>query len=328
MATGKKSQRISLKDKRKLAMINPETKKYISKYKIDMTLRELSEKTVMQYLYDLDQWLVYIQDYQYNQNVIDLNEDDINEFLFYCKEQGNNTNRMKRRMSSIAAFYHFLRRKKQIIEDPTEFIERPKSGIPIIQQTYLSKEQVAEMQRKLEEKGDLQLYCYAMFSLITMARVNAISHLRWDQLHFDDMIATEVLEKESKLVTLYFDEATRGLLLRLKKEREEKKINDHGYVFYTRYVTDDKPITNITINSWCKKIGRMIGCPSLHPHDFRHSGATLLKNEGMALEDISILLNHNSTEVTKKFYIKEDHRRLQQAKNRYSFLTKPEDGNK
>lgn len=205
-------------------------------------------------------------------------------------------------------------------------MDRPKNGIPIIQQTYLTKEQVEKMREKLEANGDIQLYCYAMFSLITMARVNAISHLRWEQLDFENMIAREVLEKEGKLVTLYYDESVRDLLIKMKKEREEKGINDYGYVFYTRYVKEDKPVTNITINSWCKKVGRMIGCPTLHPHDFRHSGATLLKNEGMPLEDVSALLNHASTEVTKRFYIKEDARRLQEAKNKYSFLTKPEGG--
>ena len=53
----------------------------------------------------------------------------------------------------------------------------------------------------------------------------------------------------------------------------------------------------------------MIGVETVHPHDWRHSGASALKNAGMALEDVSALLNHASTDVTKKFYIKEDRRR-------------------
>lgn len=62
----------------------------------------------------------------------------------------------------------------------------------------------------------------------------------------------------------------------------------------------------------------MIGVPTLHPHDFRHSGATLLKNAGMSLEDVSVLLNHESTDTTKKFYIKQDIRRISSVKNRYN----------
>jgi integrase len=54
----------------------------------------------------------------------------------------------------------------------------------------------------------------------------------------------------------------------------------------------------------------MIGIHTLHPHDFRHSGATLLKNMGMDLEDISKLLNHKGLDVTQKHYIKVDPTRL------------------
>ena len=56
----------------------------------------------------------------------------------------------------------------------------------------------------------------------------------------------------------------------------------------------------------------------MHPHDFRHSGATLLKNAGMSLEDVSVLLNHDSTDTTKKFYIKEDTARISSIKSAYN----------
>lgn len=47
---------------------------------------------------------------------------------------------MKRRMASISAFYKFLRKKKLIIENPTEFLDRPKHGVPITIQTFLTKD--------------------------------------------------------------------------------------------------------------------------------------------------------------------------------------------
>ena len=71
------------------------------------------------------------------------------------------------------------------------------------------------------------------------------------------------------------------------------------------------------LTDWCKVIGRLIDVPTLHPHDFRHSGATLLKNAGMALEDISLLLNHSSTDVTQQFYIKTDTKRLSKLKDEF-----------
>ena len=63
---------------------------------------------------------------------------------------------------------------------------------------------------------------------------------------------------------------------------------------------------------------RQLDVPTLHPHDFRHSGATLLKNAGMSLEDVATLLSHESTDTTRKFYIKQDTARISTMKSLYN----------
>ena len=314
-----RSKRIVLHNEEKLKQINPETQKLMQKYKIDMSLRDLSPKSIYSYEKDLNQWFIYILDYQFNQCVTELSDDDITEFLYFCKQEGNNVERMKRRMAAISAFYKFLRKKKLIKENPTEFMDRPKKGMPVTVQTYLTPEQVDLMRTKLTEYGDLQLKTYAMFSLSTMARVNAIANLKWEQIDFEARECRDVLEKEGYIVELSFSNEVKDLLLALKKEREDKGINDYGWVFYSRYNNETKPISNGTLLEWCKKIGNMIGVPTLHCHDFRHSGATLLKNMGMSLEDISELLQHSGTDVTSKFYIKKDTSKIKALKDKFEF---------
>ena len=314
-----RSKRIVLHNEEKLKQINPETQKLMQKYKIDMSLRDLSPKSIYSYEKDLNQWFIYILDYQFNQCVTELSDDDITEFLYFCKQEGNNVERMKRRMAAISAFYKFLRKKKLIKENPTEFMDRPKKGMPVTVQTYLTPEQVELMRTKLTEYGDLQLKTYAMFSLSTMARVNAIANLKWEQIDFEARECRDVLEKEGYIVELSFSNEVKDLLLALKKEREDKGINDYGWVFYSRYNNETKPISNGTLLEWCKKIGNMIGVPTLHCNDFRHSGATLLKNMGMSLEDISELLHHSGTDVTSKFYIKKDTSKIKALKDKFEF---------
>ena len=314
-----RSKRIVLHNEEKLKQINPETQKLMQKYKIDMSLRDLSPKSIYSYEKDLNQWFIYILDHQFNQCVTELSDDDITEFLYFCKQEGNNVERMKRRMAAISAFYKFLRKKKLIKENPTEFMDRPKKGMPVTVQTYLTPEQVDLMRTKLTEYGDLQLKTYAMFSLSTMARVNAIANLKWEQIDFEARECRDVLEKEGYIVELSFSNEVKDLLLALKKEREDKGINDYGWVFYSRYNDETKPISNGTLLEWCKKIGNMIGVPTLHCHDFRHSGATLLKNMGMSLEDISELLHHSGTDVTSKFYIKKDTSKIKALKDKFEF---------
>lgn len=310
-----RSKRICLYNEETAKNINQETLKLFQKYQIDMSIRDLSENTVKQYNADLMQWFIYMHDNQFNLSVLDATEDDISEYYYWRKQQGNNVNRQKRIMSSISAFYKFLRKKRLIKESPVEFIDRPKQGLPIAIQTYLTKDQVQLMREKLEEYGDIQLQAYAFLSLTTMARVHAIASLKWDQVDFDERVCSDVLEKEGKIVELSFSEETKDYLLKLIEYRKENNIDDHGRIFISPYVTDDKPIQDGTLNSWCKKIGDLIGVSSLHPHDFRHSYATLMKNAGIDLESISEMLNHASVDVTKKFYIKADSSKIRKLKD-------------
>ena len=203
-----RSKRIMMYDENKAKQINPETLKLFQKYQIDMSIRDLSPTTISSYNSDLMQWFIYMYDKQFNLSVVEATDEDIEEYYFWRKQQGNNVNRQKRVMSSISAFYKFLRKKKLIVESPVEFIERPKQGQAVTVQTYLTKEQVQLMREKLEEYGDIQLQAYAFLSLTTMARVNAVANLKWEQIDWDERIFSNVLEKEGKLVELSFSQET------------------------------------------------------------------------------------------------------------------------
>ena len=322
-----KSPRLRLYDSEKAKLINPETLKLWNKYKIDMELRELSEKTQEAYRSDLFQWWIYVLDNQDNKSVIELDEEDLTEFFYYTRKAGNNSRRQKRRMSSVAAFYKFLRKKKIVLVSPMEYIDRPTKDTDIVVQTYLTEEQVADMKAKLEaliadeNLTDIQRHmwmtmrAYALFSLSTMARVNAVRGVTWKQIDFENRVASQVVEKEGYIVDLYFSKETKSVLEELKAYREEHGIDDGGYIFVARSNDGYKMPIASTMNIWCKKIGSLIGVETLHPHDWRHSAATLLKNRGMALEDVSALLHHAGTDVTRKHYIKEDTKKLQSAKD-------------
>lgn len=322
-----KSPRLRLYDGEKAKQINEETLRLWKKYQIDMELRGLSEKTQEAYQSDLFQWWIYVLDNQDNKSITELNEDDLTEFFYYCRKYGNNSRRLRRRMSSVAALYKFLRKKKLITENPMDYLDRPSKDTDVLVQTYLTEEQVAEIKKKLADiiASDsitdnqrhqwMTLRAYALFSLSTMARVNAVRGVTWKQIDFENRVASQVVEKEGYIVDLYFSKETKSVLEELKKYREDNGIDDGGYLFVTKFNDEYGMPTVTTLNMWCKKIGNLIGVETLHPHDWRHSAATLLKNRGMALEDVSALLHHSGTDVTRKHYIKEDTKKLQSAKD-------------
>lgn len=312
-----RSKRILLQvEKEKM---NKENIKLLNKYKVDMSIKELSEKTIYGYITDLMAWFSYIYIFQDNKSVLEIDEDDLTEYFYYRKSEGNNSRRIKRVMSSISAMYLYLKKKRLTKENPMEFIDRPRKDTDVVVQTFLTQDQVNLMTKVLEEMGNLQIQTYMMVGLSTMARVNALSNMKWEQIDWDNLTVNGVLEKEGYIVDLDLDEYCKELLLKLKSEREEKGITNE-YVFISLYDGKYSNVENSTCNKWCKKVGEKIGVPTLHNHDLRHSGATIMKNNGANLEDISKILHHASTDVTLKHYIKLDTSKLKESKAKFGAL--------
>ena len=196
-----------------------------------------------------------------------------------------------------------------------EFIIRPKKGLPVEKKVFLTKEQVQQARKWLKDNNDIQLEVYFELSLATMARATAISSIKWEQIDFDNMVIVDVLEKEGYIVNLFFDENVRDLLLKLKQMRENNGI-ENKYLFITKYGGQYNNVNSTTLDSWAKKIGEAIGEPELSPHDFRRSGATLRSEAGMPLEQISMLLNHKGTDVTR-LYVKENTAKIGEEFRKY-----------
>lgn len=298
---------------------NQESMNLYKKYKIDMSIKELSEVTIYNYEKDIFSWFGYIYLFQDNKSVLEINEDDLTEYFYYCKTNGNNSRRIRRRMSSISAFYIYLKKKRIHKDNPMEYIDRPRRDTNVVEQTFLTQEQVDDMLEKLKELGDLRLLTYICLGLSTMARVNALRNVRWEQINFNENTIVGVKEKEGYIVDLDFDDYTKDLLLQLKKEQSDNNVNCE-YVFATYHNGVWKVPNSSTCNDWCKKAGKLIGVPTLHNHDLRHSAATIAKMNGANLEDVSRMLNHKGVDVTLKHYIKEDKSKLREAKAKFGAL--------
>ena len=308
----------------KVAKLNKKNVDVIKKYFAfkNMNLAESSRKS---YESDFNQWLVYILENYENQNLVEIVEKDVEEmvdlledyFAFCTSVLENKERRMQRRMSSISSFFLYLRKKRKIRENPIDFLDRPKvkAGEKLqVKQTFLTKEQVEDIRKGLKEIGDLQLELFFEFGLSTMARVNAISNVRIDQIDFDKLRVNDVLEKEGKIVKLYPSKRAIELIQEWLKYREENGIESE-YLFITRYGGEWKKIDKSTFQgTWIKKIGKIIGVPELHCHDLRHSGSNLLYHAGMKLEDVSLLLSHSGTDVTKAHYLEVNHDAIQGKK--------------
>ncbi|MEL3959404.1 tyrosine-type recombinase/integrase [Caldifermentibacillus hisashii] len=311
----------------KLKKVNPKNIKLVEKY-FSFKNMNLSDDTKKSYESDFNQWLVFIMEQYDNQYILDMVDDDIDDvvdmiedYIAFCTNMlGNNERRIQRRMASISSFFLYLRKKRKIKENPMDYLDRPslKAGEkPQVIQTYLTEKQVKEIREKLKELNDLQLSTFFEVALTTMARIKALNSIKIEQINLEEGIIERVKEKEGYEVDLFPSERGLELIKEWLEYRKENNI-DSKFLFISKRNGEWKQVAKETMQmGWTKKIGELIGIPHLHPHDFRHSYASLMYNSGMKLEDVQDLLHHLSPDVTLKHYIKKDTTKIKDNKKKF-----------
>jgi integrase/recombinase XerC len=309
--------------KEKVDQINYINKEHLRKYFISKNMN-LSDQTKKAYENDFNQWFVFILERYGNVNVLDLDAEDasemIEDYIAFCTSVlGNNERRIQRRMSSISSFYLNLKKKKKIESNPLDYLERPKIGKgekPQIKQNFLTKDQVDKIREGFAVLNDIQLELYFEMSLSTMARVNAISNIKIEQIDFENKRINDVLEKEGYIVQLF--PSSRALeLAELWIDYRKRNNIESEYLFVSNFKGAWKKTEKVTMQqSWIKKIGRIINV-DLHCHDLRHSGSNILFQSGMSLETVSKLLNHKSTSVTQDHYLQINYDKIAEEKMKF-----------
>ena len=323
--------------------------RYVTKKKLDKVCREnhmhirryfnfknmsLSDDTKKAYQADFNQFLVFVNE-RYNEGDIDeedivklINSDNgvndivdvIEHFMSFCANELNNKERrMQRRMSSLSSFFLFLMQRRQISTNPMDYLQRIRVKVgekPQVKKIFLTEAQIKKIRRELKKEEDLQLECFFELALSTMARVKALTSIKVDQINYKTSRIEEVLEKEGYIVNLFPSERSFKAIDKWLDYRRKAGI-DSEYLFISRYNKEWNNVAKNTIQSvWMKKIGAYVNEP-LSAHDLRRSGSDLLYKRGMKLEEVSSLLNHSGTDVTRNHYLQEDFDKLQDNKRKF-----------
>lgn len=299
-----------------IAQINPQNKELWKKYLNGK--RQLAESSKNSYTSDINQFFVFILKNYDNKYIFDFETEDmadlIEDFLAMCQSVFENKDRrMQRRLSSISSLYLYYKKKRKIKENVVDLLERPKvqKGVYEIKRVFLTQEQVSQIREGLAQINNTQLTLVFELGLFTMARVNAISSIRIDQIDFENRVIRDVIEKEGYSITFNLNDRCIELIKQWLDERKEKGI-ECEYLFVTNYNGWRQASVGQFKSTWIKQIGAIIDEPELSMHDLRHSGSDLRYKAGMSLEAVSKALSHRSTGVTKDFYLQEDTESLKQ----------------
>ncbi|MFZ4622933.1 MAG: tyrosine-type recombinase/integrase [Rhodoferax sp.] len=151
-----------------------------------------------------------------------------------------------------------------------------------------TEDEITAILKALAARG--QVYADAVeFAAITAARRGEVCAVKWAD----------------------FDEKTKMLIIRDRKDPKKKKGNDDTIpllgksfdIVMRQERKSDKifPIHPQTLSKYFTEVCRALAIPDLHLHDFRHEGTSALFEQGYTIEQVSLVTGHKSWANLKRY---------------------------
>lgn len=168
-----------------------------------------------------------------------------------------------------------------------------------------------------EEPIDKRALIY--FLAVSGCRIGEALGLRWDKINFETRevkidCALHYLPERGAFDGPTKTKNTRYIILPaevvaiLRKARaaqnELRLLNgdrwkNGGYVFT---ISDGSPIVPNSVNGWFDRFSARHGLPHIHPHQFRHTAASIMIANGVDIVTVSKMLGHANTSMTTDVY--------------------------
>lgn len=258
--------------------------------------KQLSDNSAKSYLFDIEKYLLYIQNN--NINKIDkITKEDIIKYIEYIDEKEMlSTYSIARKMVSLKSFHYYLN-IKYYIEDISINIENPKfyKKIP----NALSIEEIDNLlDIKLDTAFDYRNKAMLELMYATGLRVSELCNLMINDINLDDNYVKCFGKGSKERIVPFGSTCNKYLKIYIEEYRDKlvkQRIDEHlflnnhgkmmtrqGFLFIIKNICKDKNINkNIT------------------PHMLRHSFATHLLQNGADLRSIQIMLGHSNLSTTQ-----------------------------
>ncbi len=256
-------------------------------------LKGLSLRTLNYYQSELerfDKWCI--------KSFIELTSDDLKEYLRFFQKQNDcsktTVNNVRRILST---FYKYMENEELIIINPLKSIPAIKESKKV--RKAFTDEEVEKLRNQvLLENIPRNIAIFEML-ISSGLRIGEITTLKKDDISLADCKGV-CLGKGNKQRIFYFSERTKLALQKYLNER----IDNNPSLFVQRTA----PYNQLGISGaeyMIRQIGAKAGVTKVHPHRFRRTLATRLIRKGMAIDQVSNILGHESLSITQR-YIESD----------------------
>ena len=225
---------------------------------------------------------------------------DAYEFLAYCRNERENKEKARaRKVSSLRAFFKYLRMNGIIEDNPMINLDSPKlsENLP----KYLNVEQAKKLLSVIDGANRERDYCIVTLLLNCGMRLSELVSLDYNKITFDgDSASIIITGKGSKQRTVYLNHACVAAINAYMRVRTKDGVKDRNALFLSNRHTRISPKTvQHMVDVYLEKAG--FGGMGFSVHKLRHTAATLMYQTGkvdvLALKEILGHENLNTTQI-------------------------------
>jgi integrase/recombinase XerD len=257
----------------------------------------LSDNTLEAYQRDVRAWLRYLE--HTRQDLAEAELPALQQYLAELLDLGISARSQARFISSLRAFYRYLRQEKYNFPDPSLDIEMPELAKTLPH--FLEIEEVEFLLSAINRNSPEGLRDHAMFLLLYACglRVSELVALKCSMLYFSDGFIRVIGKGDKERLVPIAPEAIAAINSYMTTARNQIRIQPgfQDVLFLNRR---GKQITRQWVFLSLKKYLNLAGIQKpISPHSLRHSFATHLIEGGADLRVVQELLGHSSITTTE-----------------------------
>ena len=255
---------------------------------IAKSVQGCTKRTLTYYRNILTQFISFM----YNKSVNQITANDIRYFFAVKKERdGNKDSEINNKRRVLSSFFSWLHEEEYIEKNPMNKIKQ----IRVEKRVKKPFKDVEIEKLRYGAADNIRLTALLEVLLSTGCRISEVSGMNRNDLEGDEIV---VYGKGKKERTVYLNAKARLALERYLSTRNDDKK--------PMFVSMNKPHNRLLVSQMGKEIrelGKKCGVNDTHPHRFRRTSATLALNRGMPIDQVQLMLGHESIETTTLYAI-------------------------
>ena len=251
-------------------------------YFVAKRVQGCTNRTIEYYANVLKQFFTKIQ-----KPVTQVTTNDIRYFLAIKKERdGNGDTNVDNYRRVLNSFFGWAVEEEYINKNPVAKVKK------VRMEKYVKKAfKDIEIERmRICAQEDVRLAALLEVLMSTGARISEVSNMNREDIDGDEII---VKGKGKKERIVYLNAKAR---IALQRYLDTRKDNDPAL-----FVSMHEPHRRVRISGlgiMIRKLGQKANVQDTHPHRFRRTAATMALNRGMPIDQVQLMLGHESIETT------------------------------